>query len=303
MKKLFLLLFLICGFSLGCDAQEEITVKTFKELISDLSARRNRRYDLNDVPCALVKVQYPKDGATFEGSMVGNAEYKNGEYWVYVSKGTKRIKIHLPEIPTIIVEFSDYGVEQTESNTTYTLEFRFPSASSFKSSFYVEAGYTIGSTMGVEASVGTYLAGFNIELNAMLPMASAETVYWMSDTQAPEAFDYKPSIAFGAKIGYGIMAGKNFRITPQAGVRYMALSEKAKETSSITPAKGANSAALTIGCKLQYMVTKNFGVSLTPEYSIAIAKSKGFKTLADASSRIKKWNNGIGAKIAVNVEF
>ena len=300
MKKLLLLLLTLC-LSTGVNAQEEVTVKTFKELMSDLSARTNRRYDLNDEPCALVKVQYPKAGATFEGSIVGDAEYKNGEYWVYVSKGTKRIRVHLPKVPTIVVEFSDYGISQAESNTTYVIDFKFPS--SFNASFYVQAGMLIGSTMGPEIAIGTYLGGFNIELCAMLPMASEQTVYWQSESQAPAEFRYKPSLAFGAKLGYGIMVGNKLRITPQAGVRYMGLTETAAGNSTLTPAKGANSAALTIGCKVQYMFTKHFGISLTPEYSAAVAKSKGFQALADVSSTIKGWNNGIGAKIAVNVEF
>lgn len=300
MKKLLLFIALL-SLTTGINAQEEVTVKTFKELISDLSARTNRRYDLNDEPCALVKVQYPKAGATFEGSIVGSAEYKNGEYWVYISKGTKRIRIHLPEVPTIVVEFSDYGINQAESNTTYSIYFKFPS--DFEASVYAQGGMLIGSTMGPEIAIGTYLSGFNIELCAMLPMASEQTVYWQNENQAPAGFKYKPSVAFGAKVGYGITTGNSLRITPQLGIRYMSLTETAISNSSLTPAKGANSAAITIGCKVQYMFTKTFGISLTPEYAAAVAKSKGFQALADVSSTIKGWNDGIGAKISVNVEF
>lgn len=300
-KKLLFLILALC-LTTGVNAQEEVTVKTFKELMSDLSARTSRRYDLNDEPCALVKVQYPKEGATFEGTIVGDVEYKNGEYWVYLSKGTKRLRLHLPNVPTIVVEFSDYGIDQAQSNTTYSINFRFP-GKGIETSFYVEGGFVAGGMMGAEVSLGMYLGGFNIELDAMLPMAGEQSVFWQSADKMPEEFSYKPSLCFGARLGYGIMAGSKFRITPQVGVLYMGLTETAKGNTSLAPAKGANCASLTAGCKLQYMVAKNFGISITPQYNAALAKSKGFQALADASSDISKWNNGVGVKLALNVEF
>lgn len=168
-KEIFFLFLALC-LTTSISAQEEVTVKTFKELISDLSARTSRCYDINDVPCALVKVQYPKEGATFEGTIVGDVEYKRGEYWVYLSRGTKRLRIHLPEMPTITVDFSEFGVQQVESSMTYCVDLKFKD-SEFHSSFYVQGGMLIGTTMGPEAAVGTYLGGFNIELCALLPMA------------------------------------------------------------------------------------------------------------------------------------
>lgn len=298
MKKFFIL-FLTLFISTSISAQEEVTVKTFKELMSDLSARTSRRYDLNDDPCALVKVQYPKEGATFEGTIVGDVEYKNGEYWVYLSKGTKRLRIHLPEVPTITVEFSDFGVQQVESNMTYSVDFRFPST--FESSFYVEAGMLIGSTMGPELSFGTYLGGFNIELNAMLPMGTSDNVYWNKGSQQAVT-TYKPSFAVGGRLGYGIMAGKSFRITPQAGVRFIKTAET-MESGSGEIASGAYCTSLVVAVKLQYMVSKGFGISISPEYDAHIMKSEGFKTISEVSSKVNGWGNGIGVKAAVNVEF
>lgn len=299
MKRL--LFTFITFFCVICLHAQELQVKTFKELMSDLSARTYRRFDMNDEPCALIKIEYPHDGATFEGMVVGDWEFKKNEYWVYLSKGAKRVKVHIPGYTTVTIEFSEFGINQVEANTTYVVEFKFPSK--LKSSFYVEAGYVIGGTMGPEVSLGAYLGGFNIEFNAYVPMGASETIYWQSDTQYPQEFTYKPSIAFGGRIGYGIMAGKKFRITPQVGMMYMGLKETAVGGSTLAPAKGANCASLTLDCKLQYMIAKNFGISLTPEYDLALAKSKGFIALSDVSDKIKKWNNGISVKVAVNLEF
>lgn len=288
---------------ISAEAQNEVKVKGFRQAVEDLTARTNPRLDNNKEACALIKVQYPKPGASFEGMVVGDVEYRNNEYWVYVSKGTKRLKIHIPEVPTINVGFSEFGIQQAESNSTYIVEFLFPENKGVKTSFYVEAGYVVGGMNGPELSLGTYIGGFNVELNAMLPMVSEETVYWQSENQEPLAFGYKPSLALGAKIGYGIMAGKHFRITPQVGARYMSLTETSKSSTSLSPAKGANNASLIGALKLQYLITDNIGISIMPEYSAAIAKSKGFQALADASSAIGKWNNGIGVKAAVSIEF
>ncbi len=298
-KRILFLLLALC-LTTGVSAQEEVTVKTFKELMSDLSARTSRRYDLNDDPCALVKVQYPKEGATFEGTIVGDVEYKNGEYWVYLSKGSKRLRIHLPEVPTITVEFSDYGVQQVESNMTYSVDFRFPSA--FKSSFYLEAGMLIGSTMGPEVSLGAYFGGFNVELNAVLPMGESDNVYWNKGTQQAVA-TYKPTFAVGGRLGYGIMVGKSYRITPQVGALLLKTAETMSGNSSGQIASGAYCSSLVIALKLQYLLGKNFGLSLTPEYYLPVMKSEGFKAVSEVSSKVNGWGNGIGVKAALNIEF
>lgn len=302
--KQFITYLLFFFFSLGISAQE-VTVKSFKEEISDLSARTNRKYDVNDEACALIKVQYPKAGATFEGNVVGDVEYKNGEYWVYVSKGTKRFKIHLPDVPTIVVEFADYGVQQVESNTTYSLYFNIikpKSASTLKSKFYVEAGMLIGGTMAPELSIGTYLGGFNVELNMMLPMGKSDEVYWYKGNQQVVA-TYKPSFAVGGRIGYGIMVGKSFRITPQVGVNFMKTAETLGDNASANIASGAYCSSLVVAVKLQYLVSKNFGISISPEYDAHIMKSEGFKAISESSKKVKGWGNGIGVKAALNIEF
>ena len=296
-RLLMLCIGILC--TLCADAQE-FKVKDFKQVLTDISASQKRKYDSNDEACALIKVQYPKEGATFDGNVVDTLRNGN-EYWVYVSKGTKRIKINIPEHPTLSVEFADFGVTPAESSTTYVVVLQFPSA--FKASFYAEAGMLVGKPMCPEFSVGAYLGGFNVEVGAMLPMGVKESVFCQSGNEMPQEFEYKPSISLVAKIGYGIMATENIRVTPQVGLRYTSLTETAVSNTSLAPAKGANCGSLTIGCKLQYLISKNFAVSLTPEYAAAAAKSKGYKALCDASTEIGKWNNGIGVKLALNVEF
>lgn len=89
----------------------------------DLSARveAHQRLDGNGEKCALIKVYLPIEGAKFEGSTVGNIDNKSGEYWVYVTKGTKFLRIKHPHFYPIIISFNEYMKEIVEGGNTYTL--------------------------------------------------------------------------------------------------------------------------------------------------------------------------------------
>jgi hypothetical protein len=56
---------------------------------NDLSASTYERKDLNGQACALVKVQLAAYGAKFEGNVIGEVAYKTGEYWVYMTEGSR----------------------------------------------------------------------------------------------------------------------------------------------------------------------------------------------------------------------
>lgn len=284
-------------------AQEVITVKTFKELTADIAARTNRRFDGNDNPCALLKILYPKEGATFEGyGITGDTEFKNGEYWVYMSGNAKRIKIHLPDTPTIELEFSDFGISSVQGNTTYSVEFVFPkSGGKLPFKFYTEVGFVAGGMMGPELSFGAYLGGFNLEANAMLPLGSAG-LYWNHAYSPTVGCTYKPVFSVGGRLGYGISIGEKIRLTPQVGMMFLKTSEKHDDNTSAF-AKGAYSSSLAIDVKFQYFISKNISIALVPEYDMILMKSNGYKMLSESSSKIKKWNNGVGGKLALNFEF
>lgn len=107
---------------------DELKVQDFYEDTGDLSGSfvPNQRKDMNGEVCALVKVVLPLEGAAFEGNVVGDVEFKAGEYWVYMTPGTKMLRIkHKTAYPTMI-EFRDYGIPALESKTTYFLNISTP---------------------------------------------------------------------------------------------------------------------------------------------------------------------------------
>jgi formylglycine-generating enzyme required for sulfatase activity len=87
----------------------------------DLSASTQPRNDLNGNPCALVKVQLPIEGASFEGNVLGEAAFKQGEYWVYMSEGSYLLQVKHSSFYPMMVNFRDYDIRKVESKTTYIL--------------------------------------------------------------------------------------------------------------------------------------------------------------------------------------
>ena len=110
--------------SLAVHAQK-LTVENM-QVTNDLSASQYRRADLNGEPCGLVKVSLAAVGATFEGSVIQPVEYKTGEYWVYMSKGSRELRIKHPSFVPLHVKFADYGIKDIQPLTTYSLTLLMP---------------------------------------------------------------------------------------------------------------------------------------------------------------------------------
>ena len=119
-KKLAIGFFLVLFLCPALRAQELI-VKSFRESDHDLAARTQAREDINGNYCALLKVQLVASGAQFDGNVMGAVSFKNNEYWVYMSQGSKRLKIYHPDYLPLEVTFSDYGINSLESRCTYVL--------------------------------------------------------------------------------------------------------------------------------------------------------------------------------------
>ena len=104
----------------------ELIIKSFELDPTDISARVHPRIDLNNMACALVIAELPVKDVNFSGNIVGDTEYKTNEYWIYMTEGTKRLKIQCPDAPTIMLEMPNYGVRSLEAAQTYRLKFDVP---------------------------------------------------------------------------------------------------------------------------------------------------------------------------------
>lgn len=117
----------ILSLLLACLAHpQELTVKSLTMEPMDLSASKYARNDLNGRACALLKVQIPLEGMVFEGNVLGNVENKAGEYWVYLTAGSKFFQIKHRSVSPLFIRFADFGLEPLASRTTYVLRLTAP---------------------------------------------------------------------------------------------------------------------------------------------------------------------------------
>ena len=106
--------------SLGTFAQK-LSVESFSLSATDISAQTQQRKDLNDEPCALVKVQFVGDILDVEGNVIKPLVKKGNETWAYMTHGSQQMKVLTKDYLPIMVDFSNYGISLVEKNKTYVL--------------------------------------------------------------------------------------------------------------------------------------------------------------------------------------
>ena len=125
MKQITAILLFILSGTLIVSSQE-LKVTEFRAVPMDLSASTHMRRDANGTPCALVKVQLRATGASFEGNIVGDTQFRTNEYWVYLTEGTKMLRIKHISAQPLMVRFADHGTESLLSKNTYELSVALP---------------------------------------------------------------------------------------------------------------------------------------------------------------------------------
>lgn len=120
MKKIALLLLTCLLLTLSGQAQE-LRIESFVENEKDSSAINSRRSDLNGEPCALLKVVTNDDIDRVEGNIVGQVADHDGVQWIYLTNGSRMVRIipsqHLP----LMVNFADYNITSLKGQKTYVL--------------------------------------------------------------------------------------------------------------------------------------------------------------------------------------
>lgn len=124
----FVISIMVCAFQ-GLSAQK-IEVKDFGE-ISEIQMVSMQRQDVNGGICALVRVVVPfNEGTLFQGNVIGDTEYKGNEYLVYMTEGSRFLRIHYPNCETLMIHFGKEGEECPDGlkgKTVYELVLGLPS--------------------------------------------------------------------------------------------------------------------------------------------------------------------------------
>jgi hypothetical protein len=125
----------------------------------DLLARTQERRDLNDVPCAIVRVSVSDAKAyTFEGNIIGDVIYKPGEAIVYMTKGSRNLTIKSDKFGSLKYDFD----EKLEKQVVYKLTLKLvqSDANKIRTLVMPVAGLgeatSFGAMIGVVKKVGFY---------------------------------------------------------------------------------------------------------------------------------------------------
>ena len=108
---------LLC-FSYITAIAQELKVKSFEKLERELLALTKKRVDINETPCAILRVSVPNsDEFIFEGNIIGAPEYTTGEVLVWMTDGSKNITIKSDKTGSLKYDFP----QKLESKVVYKL--------------------------------------------------------------------------------------------------------------------------------------------------------------------------------------
>ncbi len=182
-KKIFSTILMLFGLSLGSFAQE-LTLDSFELNPVDMTAKINPVLDLNDEPCALIKVAIASEEVTFQGNIVNVPTRQAGEWLLYVPAKTRRIKVSCEGCLPLLVELSTLP----ESNRTYSLRISLPEVADAKPrTMLVMPTY---SSDGVQSSFGAmvaYYKRYGIFVRYKSNFTSLDTVTTLSDDGIDES--------------------------------------------------------------------------------------------------------------------
>ena len=123
------LLFAFMPFFISPLSAQKLTVESMRHMPDDMTAMlfENQRQDLNEDYAGIVKVMLAVNGVKFQSQyLMEQKQYEISEYWVWMAKGAKRLRIHAPGyLPLDVNFFDDYGIK-VASKQTYELVVTLP---------------------------------------------------------------------------------------------------------------------------------------------------------------------------------
>lgn len=174
----------------------------------------------------------------------------------------------------------------------------------FNIDFYVGANYQIGSLSGVGTSLGTYFNNFNLQVDVLVGLQESEPIFWNGTSADPYSYTYKP-IYMGMKLGYGIKVGEKLRFTPQigAGISKISGTVAYKGQGTDPNVRAMTVVPLSVSLRSEWLIAKHFGLSIAPEYDIALQKGKPYDAVSTVSSTVKGFGQGFNLKAGLFVCF
>ncbi|MCR5820302.1 MAG: PEGA domain-containing protein [Bacteroidaceae bacterium] len=212
---------------------------------------------------------------------------------------------------TYDIEVSSYGYKKFHKKN-YVLNINKPNVMIKlrrqlinKGEFYIDLGGSVGAQKGIAANMGFYAGNFNMEANVKyLPSQKSEEIKWIGNSLDDKSFQYNPMLVAGGRIGWGIICGTRFRITPQVGAYAIMLKEtNLTEGSTSAVVEKGSCATVTAGIRFMLGITRHIGLAVVPEYMFHAASSPGYKLLREVSPTIKGWSEGFNTNMYLTFYF
>lgn len=167
-KKLFLFLGLIAFLGIESIGAQELVINSFDLLQFDTYAQKNKRRDVNENLCAVIRISVPnaKDCTFEKNEIIGEPIYSNGEVVVYMPQGRKGITLHSNSFGTKKITFEEINssISRLSSGSTYRLALKviLPEDQQRRTLVMGNIGYhpaqlSFGAMVGMAAKHGGYL--------------------------------------------------------------------------------------------------------------------------------------------------
>lgn len=105
----YLILFVAGIVAQVVGAQQSAIIKSFS-MTTDHIPGDYRRNDMNNTPCALLKVQVIDDIEGVDGNKIGDIVDRGVEKWIYLCKGSRNVRLRLKNHLPVRVVFKDYQI-------------------------------------------------------------------------------------------------------------------------------------------------------------------------------------------------
>lgn len=100
---------------------QQFQVESFKKVSDNASSVQEVMKDINDTPCALLRVKTEEANVKITGNVIGNVMTNGTEYLVNVAAGTKKVTVVKKGFYPLTVLCSDYDFNSMKSNALYEL--------------------------------------------------------------------------------------------------------------------------------------------------------------------------------------
>lgn len=227
-------------------------------------------------------------------------------------------RVHKEHYEVFMLEVGEHDVEISASGfqaikkkivvkePNQTFDYRLKRKLYHKSQFYFGGDASLMNDYFMYGGhMGFYLKNFNMEVSYMMGSEASEKIYWNAQQVIvrPIVYEYKPAY-IGLRVGWGMLLGRGFRITPQIGVNYLMLNGTELDTNYTKyDASYCATLPVTAGLKFSLALGGCMELSFAPEYAMTLLPADMYDALCNASSTINGWGNGLVLKAGFGFYF